>query len=74
VPAVFWGGGVAERGGGGGGGVVQCGRTHFLMRIFEIYCVRTNIGVEQARIFFGQEKGSIFRDFVRTSFMDGPFY
>jgi len=32
------------------------------------------VEVEPVRTFFGQgEKGSIFRDFVRASFMDGPF-
>jgi len=30
-------------------------------------------GVEPLRTFFGQEgRGLIFRDFVQTSFMDGP--
>jgi len=39
-----------------------------------LWCDRTNKeeGVEPVRTFFGQEGGSIFRDFVRTSIMDGP--
>jgi len=43
---------------------------------FEIYgvsAVRTNKGIGPVRIFCEQcGSGSIFRDFVRTSFMDGP--
>jgi len=32
-------------------------------------------GVEPVRTFCGQEeRGSIFCDFVRTSFMDGPLH
>jgi len=38
-----------------------------------LWCVCTDKGVELARTFYGPgRKGSIFRDFVRTSFMDGP--
>jgi len=43
---------------------------------FEIYGVSARTRgeeVEPVRTFFGQEgRVSIFRDFVRTSFMDGP--
>jgi len=41
---------------------------------FETYGVSAwTRGVEPVRTFFLQgERGSIFRDFVRTSFMDGP--
>jgi len=42
---------------------------------FEIYGVRTeNLGGgwASADVFRTRGKGSIFRDFVRTSFMDGP--
>jgi len=40
---------------------------------FEIYGVSalTEEGVEPVRTFFGQEERLSFRDFVRTSFMDG---
>jgi len=46
------------------------------LRIFQnLWCVRTDKGgrgIETVRTFFGQEeRGSIFRDFLRTSFMDG---
>jgi len=56
-------------------------RPHFFVqtrRIFRnIWCVRTNKDgekgeVERVRTFFGQEVLSMFRDFVRTFFMDGP--
>jgi len=41
---------------------------------FEIYGVPARTwGVEPVRTFCGQkEKGSIFRNFVQTAFMDGP--
>jgi len=43
--------------------------------ILKIHVVsaRTRRGVEPVQTFGGQE-GSIFRDFVRTSFMDGPLH
>jgi len=38
-----------------------------------LWCVRTDKEVEPVRTFFGQGgRGSILRDFVRTSFMDVP--
>jgi len=37
-----------------------------------LWCVRKDRGVEPVRTFFGQGGWSIFRDFVGTSFMDGP--
>jgi len=43
--------------------------------LFEIYGVSARTRrerVESVRTFCGQGGGSIFRDFVRTSFMDGP--
>jgi len=66
-----------------GEGFFRCGRPHFLAQknfgFFEIYGVsalRTDKGgrgVEQVRTFADKgERGSIFTDFVRTSFMDGP--
>jgi len=65
----------------GGGGVLQI-RTSALFdvknfRFFKIYGVPARTRgreVETVRTFFelGVERGSIFRDFVRTSFMDGP--
>jgi len=52
---------------------------HFVAKnfeFFEIYGVSARTrgeGVEPVRTFFGQRrKGSIFCDFVRTSFMIGP--
>jgi len=39
-----------------------------------LWCVRTDKvggGVEPVRTFLERERGSIFRDFVRTSFMGG---
>jgi len=42
---------------------------------FEIYGVSARNkgeGVQPVRTFSGQEEGSIFRDFVRTSVIDGP--
>jgi len=45
---------------------------------FNIYGVFTRTkgkGVKPVRTFFEQgRKGSIFRDFVQTSFMDGPLW
>jgi len=36
-------------------------------------CPHGQGGFESVQTFFGQEgRGSIFRDFVRMSFMDGP--
>jgi len=47
-----------------GEGILRCGRPHFLVQnttdFRNLWYVRTNNG------------GSIFRDFVGTSFMDGP--
>jgi len=42
-------------------------------RIFRnLWCVRTGEGVRPVRTFFGQGgRGSIFRDFVQTSFLNG---
>jgi len=38
-----------------------------------LWCVRTDKGGGwPVRTFFGKGEGSIFRDFMRTSFMDGP--
>jgi len=47
------------------------------LRIFlNLWCVRTDMGgrgVKPVRTFCRQGRGgSIFRDFMRTSFMDGP--
>jgi len=71
----------------GGRRLFRCGRPHFFAQkktaqktgFFEIYgvsAVRTNKGgggVEPVRSFYGQGgRRSIFRDFVRISFMDGP--
>jgi len=58
----------------GGGRVFRCGRPHFLAQkslIFKIYGVsaRTRGGIKPVRT---RGRGSVFRDFVRTSFMDGP--
>jgi len=42
---------------------------------FEIHRVSARTrgeGVETVRIFY-EQGGAIFRDFVRTSFLDGPF-
>jgi len=52
----------------------RCGRPYFLMQKHRIYrnlwCVRTEKGLRQCGQF--SDKGSIFHNFVRTSFMDGP--
>jgi len=62
-------------------GVLQMWTSAFFggknFRFFEIYGVSARTrreGVEPMRAFFGQGGGVgvIFRDFVRTSFMDGP--
>jgi len=58
----------------GKGGFFRCERPHFDAKntgFFEIYgvsaCARTR-GVESVQIFWGQEeRGSIFRDFVRRT-------
>jgi len=46
------------------------------LRIFEIYGVSTRYkderGGESVRTFSNKREGSIFRDFVRMSLMDGP--
>jgi len=45
-------------------------------RFFEIYgrFARTRVeGVEPVLTVFGKGEGSIFCDFVRTSFMDDPY-
>jgi len=44
--------------------------------LFEIYGVSAQSrGVEPVQTFCGQgERGSIFRDFVRVSFTDGPLF
>jgi len=64
-----------------GEGVLQVRMTALFgaknFRFFEIYGVSARIGgkgVEPVRTFCGQEErgGSIFCDFVRTSFMYGP--
>jgi len=56
-------------------GFFTCGRPHFLVRktgLFEIYGVFARTRVKGFELVRAREKGSIFRDFVRTSFMDGP--
>jgi len=59
----------------GGGGLFRCERPHFLLqkhRIFRnLWCVHSDKGegVEPVRTW---REGSIFRNFVQTSFMDGP--
>jgi len=60
------GGGVrGERGGGGGGGGLQ-------MRTSVVFGAK-NVGFFVVCPHGQGERGSIFRDFVRTSFMDGLF-
>jgi len=55
-----------------------CGRPHFLVqkrRIFRnLWCVRMDKErrLSQCGHFADNGEGSIFRDFVRTSFMDSP--
>jgi len=45
-----------------------------LVEIYGVSARTTGEGVEPVWTFFGQGKsGSIYRDFVRTSFMDGPY-
>jgi len=59
-------------------GVFKCGHPHFLvektLNFLKFMGVRTDKGVETVRSFAEKEElgGSIFRDFMRTSFMDGP--
>jgi len=58
-------------------GFFRSGRPHFFVQILRIFrnlwCVRTDKGVEPVRIFCEQREGeSIFRDFVRMSFMHDP--
>jgi len=61
-------------------GVFGCGRPHFVVEktldFFEIYGVSAGTrreGVDLVRIFFGQgERESVFCDFARTSFTNGP--
>jgi len=68
---IGWEGGGGWKGGGGGGGrFFRCGRPHFLfaknLGFFEMYGVSARTkGLSQCEQ--GGE-GSIFRDFVRTSF------
>jgi len=56
-------------------GLFRCRPQFFAQKtseFFEIYGVSTRTrGVEPVRTFFGQGR-SIFRDFMRTSFSDGP--
>jgi len=59
-------------------GLFRCVRPHFLAQknfgFFEIYGVSTRTReeeVEPVQTFSGQG-GSIFRDFVQISFIDGP--
>jgi len=64
--------------GQGEGDFFKCERLHFWrnnLGFFEIYGVSTRIrGFEPVvRTYFGQGgRGSIFRDFVQATFMDGP--
>jgi len=54
----------------------RCGRSHFWVQKtleflkFEV-CSQEQGGVETLRTFFGQGGGVNFRDFLRTSFIDG---
>jgi len=56
-------------------GFFKCGRPHFLVQktsdFLYLWCVRTDKG-SCASADIWRTRGSIFRDFVRTSFMDGP--
>jgi len=58
-----------------GEGFFRCGRPHFLAQktldfLKFIVCPHGQGGGRSGQC--GQGVGSIFRDFVRTSFMDGP--
>jgi len=57
-------------------GLFRCGHPHFLAQNSDfskfIVYPHGQGGVEPLRTYSGQEGRSIFRDFVRTSFMDGP--
>jgi len=55
----------------------RCGRLHFLVQknfgLFEIYNVSARTGGERGvEQMWARERGLIFRDFMRTSFMDSP--
>jgi len=66
--------------GKGGRGFFSCGRPYFLAQknlgFFEIYVVsartRREGGLSQCGHYADKGEGSIFRDFMRTSFMESP--
>jgi len=55
----------------GQGGFFRCGRSHFLVQKNSEFCEIYGVSAVEGSLS-ADEGGSIFRGFVRTSFIDGP--